>query len=93
MGVVDHFRKFQGCHLGLPELCQNAISRTVRAIKKIQICGGPVGQRDSKEQEKSISGLPGLPLQKMSKNVKMANNAIMAMPARGFIRFFLLLPV
>ena len=67
MGVVDHFRKFQGCHLGLPELCQNAISRTVRAINLIQLCGGPVGQRDSKEQEKSISGLPGLPLQK---NVK-----------------------
>ena len=67
MGVIDPFRKFQGCHLGLPELCQNAISRTVRAINLIQLCGGPVGQRDSKEQEKSITGLPGLPLQKNAK--------------------------
>ena len=57
-------KKCQKYNLGFPELCQNAISRTVRAIKKIQLCGGPVGQMDSKEQEKSNSGLPGLPLQK-----------------------------
>ena len=65
-GFHRTIKKFQGCHFfqGCQNYAKNAISRTVRAIKKIQLCGGPVGQRDSKEQEKSISGLPGLPLKK-----------------------------